>query len=305
MRERKSLQRMKNILITGADSYIGTALEGWLARQPYQDNYHVETLDMQQPEWKLKDFSKFDVVFHVAGIAHSDVRNVSEEVKSLYYQVNTALAVDTAEKAMESGVRQFIFMSSIIVYGESSRVGKKLVITRDMEPKPANFYGDSKLQADIRLEKLNHNEFHVVILRPPMIYGKGSRGNYPKLAALARKIPFFPDIRNERSMLHIDNLCEFIRLMIENDEAGIFYPQNREYVCTAELVREIGRVHGKRIMLLKLLNPFVYLMGRWIGMVNKVFGSLVYEKGMSDYQEFSYCINDFKESVKKTEGNLN
>lgn len=291
-------------MITGADSYIGTSLEQWLIQQPYRDRYHIETLNMKQPEWKQKDFSKFEVVFHVAGIAHSDTGHVSDEMKSRYYKVNTELAVATAKKARKAGVRQFIFMSSIIVYGESSRVGKKLTITRGMNPKPANFYGDSKLQADIRLQQMNDDKFHVVIVRPPMIYGKGSKGNYTRLAALAKKTPFFPDIRNERSMLHIDNLCEFIRFMIDNDESGIFFPQNREYVCTALLVKEIARVHGKKVRLVRMLNPLVYLLGRYHHIVAKVFGSLVYEKEMSGYKGFAYCVNDFKESVKLTEGNL-
>ncbi|MBO1915018.1 NAD-dependent epimerase/dehydratase family protein, partial [Microvirga sp. 3-52] len=83
-------------------------------------------------------------------------------------------------------------------------------------PAPSNFYGDSKLQAENQIKSLNEDSFKVVILRPPMIYGKGSKGNYPKLAKAARKLPVFPNIDNQRSMLHIDNLCEFMKLMIDN-----------------------------------------------------------------------------------------
>jgi len=133
-----------------------------------------------------------------------------------------------------------------------------------------------------------------------MIYGKGSKGNYPKMAKLARKLPVFPDIDNQRSMLHIDNLCEFIRMMIRNSEHGQFFPQNKEYVRTSEMVKLIAAVHGKNIRLTRVLNPALKLLGRFVGQVNKAFGNLVYDKGISEYKE-NYCIRDFKESIKLTE----
>ena len=134
-----------------------------------------------------------------------------------------------------------------------------------------------------------------------MIYGKGSKGNYPKLAKLARKVPVFPDIDNQRSMLHIDNLCEFIKLMIDNKESGLFFPQNKEYVKTSEMVRLIAEVHGKKIRLTKVFNPFIKLMYR-IGTVNKVFGNMVYDKSMSEYDKGNYQLKDLRETVLRTEG---
>ncbi|TAH75068.1 MAG: NAD-dependent epimerase/dehydratase family protein, partial [Anaerolineaceae bacterium] len=239
---------MKRILITGADSYIGTSLEKWLEKYP--DKYTVDTVDMKGEGWRLKSFAGYDVVFHVAGIAH-----VSSDSKreALYYKVNRDLTIETAMKAKFDSVKQFIFMSSIIVYGDiHSSLG---FIDRHMIPTPNNFYGKSKLQAEEGIMKLASEEFKTVILRPPMIYGKGSKGNYPKLAKAAQKLPIFPDIDNERSMLHIDNLCEFIKLIIDNEEDGLFFPQNEEYVKTSELVKTIAEAHGKKIMLTKIFNP--------------------------------------------------
>lgn len=198
---------MKKILITGAGSYIGTSLEHWLAQ--YHSEYKVDTLDMQKDTWRVYDFSAYDVVFHVAGIAHADVGHATEEQKQLYYTVNTELAVETAKKALAAGVKQFLFMSSMIVYGGC----KEKIIIAATKPQPANFYGDSKWQADQRIQELSRNNptFKTVILRPPMIYGKGSKGNYPQLAKMAGKLPIFPKVNNKRSMLYIDNLCECIR----------------------------------------------------------------------------------------------
>ncbi len=284
---------MKKILITGKNSYIGTSLENWLMREP--DNYKVDTVDMKDGSWKEKDFSVYDVVFHVAGIAHV---SSDPKMEDLYYKVNRDLTIETAEKAKAEGVKQFIFMSSIIVYGDSS--SSKRVIDRNTVPTPSNFYGNSKLQAEEGIKDLETADFKIVVLRPPMIYGKGSKGNYPRLANMAKKIPVFPDIDNERSMLHIDNLCEFIKVMIDHEETGLYFPQNKEYVKTSDLVRTIAEVHGKKIIMTKLFNPVLRLMFG-VGIVNKVFGNLVYEKSMSDYDKANYRIRDFKESIDLTE----
>lgn len=286
---------MKNVLITGKNSYVGTSVENWLMKDG--NSYKVDTIDMIDGSWKEKDFSTYDVVFHVAGIAHVSSDPKMEE---LYYKVNRDLTIETAKKAKDEGVKQFIFMSSIIVYGDSSK--EKNIIDRDTIPTPSNFYGDSKLQAEEGLNKLGSDEFKIVVLRPPMIYGKGSKGNYPRLASFARKSPIFPDIENERSMLHIDNLCELIKLMIDNEESGLFFPQNKEYVSTSEIVRTIAEVHGKKIRMTKVFNPILKRM-YGLGVVNKAFGNLVYEMDMSEYGKGEYRVRGFRETIKLTERN--
>ena len=284
---------MKKILITGKNSYIGTSVENWLGKEP--SKYIVDTVDMIDGSWKEKNFSGYDVVFHVSGIAHvsSDPR-----MEELYYKVNRDLAIETAKKAKAEGVKRFIFMSSIIVYGDSS--SSKRFIDRNTVPTPSSFYGNSKLQAEGGIKHLESDTFKIVVLRPPMIYGKGSKGNYPRLANLAKKTPVFPDIDNERSMLHIDNLCEFIKVMIDQEETGVFFPQNAEYVKTSELVKAIAEVHGRKIRMTGLFNPVIRLIFG-IGAVSKVFGNLVYEKSMSDYDKANYRIRDFKKSIELTE----
>ena len=293
---------MKKVLITGAGSYIGTTFETWI--KDHSESIVTDTLDMQVPSWQDKVFRGYDAVFHVAGIAHADVGKVSEEQKALYYKVNTDLTVRCAEKAKTEGVGQFIFMSSIIVYGESAGIGKKRVITKETPLSPANFYGDSKVKAEEGLQKLSADDFKIVILRPPMIYGRGSKGNYPLLAQMAYKLPFFPDVQNERSMLYVGNLCKFISLVIENGDQGVFFPQNDEYVQTGEMVRLIAKAHGKRIRLSKIFTPFLkclsILGGKPGSLADKAFGSLVYEKEMSEYGE-KYQVYGLEESIRLTE----
>lgn len=284
---------MKRILITGKNSYIGTSLEKWLMKEP--DQYSIDTIDMKDESWKEKDFSQYDVVFHAAGIAHvsSDPR-----MEAIYYKVNRDLAIQTAEKAKADKVKQFIFMSSIIVYGDSS--DSKRVIDKNTIPNPSNFYGNSKLQAEKGIKYLESTHFKIVVVRPPMVYGKGSKGNYPRLANMAKKIPIFPSFDNQRSMLHIDNLCEFIKVMIDNEESGLYFPQNKEYVNTSELVYKIAEVHGKKIWMIGWMNWLIRMMFG-LGIINKLFGNLIYEKTMSMYDKTDYRVRDFSKSIELTE----
>lgn len=282
---------MKRILITGKNSYIGNSFEEWIADD---DNFYVEKISLKDDSWKEISFSKFDVILHVAGIAHVSSDSKMEEQ---YYKVNRDLTIEVAKKAKKDGVKQFVFMSSIIVYGDSDKLDGTINVST--VPKPSNFYGNSKLQAEKGIVSLQAHNFNIVIIRPPMIYGKDSKGNYPKLAKLAQVTPIFPNFSNKRSMLHIDNLCEFIRLMIGNSESGLFFPQNKEFVNTSELVQTISKMHGKKIWLTSIFNPLIKKTLKF-ETIKKIFGNLVYEKSMSIYKE-RYQIRDLEDSIKLTE----
>lgn len=287
---------MKKILITGANSYIGMAFENYIKTFP--DEYQIDTVDMIDGTWREKSFSGYDVVYHVAGIAHSDNGKISKEKEELYYKVNTHLAVETAQKAKKDGVKQFIFMSSAIVYGNSAPIGKTKMISLNTPLTPANCYGDSKVQAEKGILPLSDEDFKVVILRPPMIYGKGSKGNYPILEKFAKKLPLFPYVNNQRSMLYIENLIHFVKLMIDNEEKGVFFPQNGEYSNTSEMVKLIGEANGKKVRLVKGFGWAVKFLGLFTGLVNKAFGNLTYEQEISKYKE-NYQVKSLEQSIKE------
>lgn len=294
---------MKKVLITGANSYIGVNFEQY-ASAHYPEELQIDTVDMIDGSWREKDFSPYDVVYHIAGIAHADVGKVTEEIKAKYYAINTDLAIETARKAKTDGVKQFVFMSSSIIYGNSAPYGKLKRITKDTEPKPANFYGDSKWQADKGIRELADDTFITCTLRPPMIYGKGCKGNYPVLSKMARKLPIFPDIKNERSMLYIENLCEFLCQVMIRGEGGIFWPQNAEYSRTSEMVKMVAGIAGHKILVSKAFNwvvgVMVHVPGKVKGLANKAFGNLAYDQEMSKY-EFEYRVVDLKTSIERTE----
>lgn len=297
----------KKILITGADSYIGESFRTYASVN--YPSLEIDTIDMLDGSWREKDFSEYDIVYHVAGIAHADVGNVDEATKAKYYVVNTDLAVEVCKKAKNDGVKKFIFMSSMIVYGESAPYGKKKIIDEHTIPKAANFYGDSKLQADVAVREFADDSFKVIVLRPPMIYGKGSRGNYPVLAKFAKKLPIFPNVKNERSMLYIDNLCELlcqIMLMKEGKEnVVVLTPQNAERTRTSEMVKEIAIVSGKKIWCMNIMKPIVLLgskiPGRIGRLINKAFGNSCYAHNMSIYEGLDYQKINIKESIKRAE----
>lgn len=236
------------------------------------------------------DFSPYDAVFHVAGIAHI---KESSNNRSLYYKVNRDLTYEIAKKAKKYGVLQFVFLSSMSVYGIENGV-----IDKSTPLKPNSAYGESKIEAEQLINKLKGDSFTVATIRPPMVYGNGCRGNYPKLATLALKTPFFPNIENKRSMIYIDNLSEFVKQIIDNRSGGIFFPQNDEYVNTSEMVRLIAEFHGNRVRKTKLFNPALRLLN--VSLVKKVFGDLVYDISMSDYEN-NYRVYGFRETIKLTE----
>ena len=277
---------MKKVLITGVNSYVGNKFAEWIAQYP--DDYEIDKISLKNNEWKKMSFSDYDTVLHVSAIVHQKEDNNNRDI---YYRINSDLTYCIAKKAKNDGVKQFIYFSTMSVYGLD-----RGIISQHTPKKPKNHYGASKLQAENRVRTLEDEEISIAILRPPMIYGKGAKGNYQKLARMAKVAPIFPNINNSRSMLHIDNLSEFLRLLIDNEESGVFFPQNKEYVNTSEMVHTISRIHRKRILMSKLFNPFIHFTIGRINIITKVFGTLVYDKNISTYQ-INYRVREFEKSL--------
>lgn len=281
---------MKRILITGAGSYIGTSFENWVSQWP--EKYQVETIDMRGNDWRDKPFSSYDVIYHIAAIVH-----VKENDTEKYFSVNRDLAVEVAKKAKAEGVKQFIFLSTMGIYGKETGF-----IDENTMPNPMTSYAQSKLEAEELLKGLTNDPFKVATLRPPIVYGKDCRGNYPRLAGMALKLPVFPKVKNERSMIFIDNLSEFVKLVIDKELSGLFFPQNKEYVNTTELVQLIAKIHGKKLKATTAFNPFVSIGIKMSETFGKVFGSFTYDKQMpGGPEELEYETCSFIDSIERTE----
>ena len=274
---------MKKILILGANSYIGTSFEKYI-NENYSGAYEVHRVSLRGAAWQQEDWSGYDSILNVTGKAHADIATLSEEQKREYYTVNCDLAVEAAKKAIADGAGQYIYFSSIIVYGDSSNSRRPIRITADTKPAPSNFYGDSKWQAEQKLQEVftGVNGTHLAILRLPMIYGSGCKGNYKTLIKLADKLPIFPTYHNERSVLRIENLDEHLRTLIDNGEEGIFWPQDEEYRSTPDMVFELAQIAGRHIIPAPWLNPFVrlafYFPGKAGKLARKAFGTLTIDR---------------------------
>lgn len=262
---------MKKVLVTGLSSYIGNSFAEFC-----KDDFIVEKISLRDDGWQDIDFSIYDSILHVAGIAHTS-RNANLE--SLYYNVNVDLTIKIAKKAKRDGVSQFVFLSSIIVYGDNnSPVGTTKIIDKDTKPNPDDFYGDSKLQAENDLKSIEDTKFKIAIIRPPMIYGEGSKGNYSKLVKLAKYSLIFPNIKNQRSVLHIDKLSQELREIILKNQNGLFTPQDENYFCTSQFIKDYRTTLGKKTLLVSVFNPFIRIVSKKVVMLRKMFGSLIYKK---------------------------
>lgn len=282
---------MKNILVFGKDSYIGTNFEKWLNKSK-EGNYNISSISSKDDEWRKEDFSKYDVVFCLAGIAHV---SANKKLEDLYYKVNRDLPIEVATKAKAEGVKQFIFMSSMIIYGADGKIGQFKIIKEDTSKVPIDFYGRSKLEADEAIQKLSDEKFKTIIIRAPMVYGPNCKGNFPKLKKIAKILPIFPDIENNRSMIYIDNLVECIKQNIDNENSGVIYPQNKEYVSTKSIIEAMAKAMNKKMHFVKIFNPILKLLSKKINYINKIFGNKVYDKSLSG--DFSYCVVDFETSI--------
>ncbi|MBR6744135.1 MAG: NAD-dependent epimerase/dehydratase family protein [Clostridia bacterium] len=258
---------MKKILITGANSYIGTSFETYI-KENYPDDYTVDTVDMVDGSWRGKSFAGYDSVFHVAGIAH---RKETKENAHLYYEVNRDLAIETAKKAKADGAGQFIFLSSMSVYGMETGV-----ITKETKPNPKSHYGKSKWQAEQAIASLDSEDFNVCILRPPMVYGEGCKGNYQALVKIAKTLFLLPDYKNERSMISVENLSARVKRCMDERLSGVRFPQDATYVCTCEMIAGIRKKLGKSFKTVKLMNPFIRLCVKCTVKGKKAFGNLIY-----------------------------
>lgn len=280
------------ILVTGKSSFIGNCFAQHAAE--YGGDYHVDLVSVRGDSWKNIDLSKYDCILHAAGIAHV---GYNDDMADEYMAVNRDLTVNIAAAAKQAGVKQFIFLSSIIIYGPAADAGKTRIIKADTVPDPENAYGRSKLEAENGLKALDDDNFHVAILRLPMVYGKGSRGNYALVAKYASLLPVFPLIGGERSAIYVENLAEFIKIAADRRISGIYYPTDAVPVTTPGLLTAVRRARGKKTLLLKVFNPFVRLIGG-MSIARRVFGGLAYSEELTAC-EFDYRLYDLNTAAER------
>lgn len=282
---------MKKVLITGASGYISTHLAAWLGQ--FKQEYEVALLSLRGDSWQKESFAGYDAVVHLAGLAHS---KETERNKLLYTEVNRDLTLSVAHKAKAEGIGRLLFVSTFNVYEPKTEH-----IDENTPLAPVTAYGRSKLEAEERLRELACGGFEVVIVRPPMVYGPDCPGNFARLKGLALRCPVFPSLNNARSMIYIENLCEFLRLCLtvslEDSHTAVYCPQNAGYVSTREIYAQLRHAAGKKARVIGCFNPLVKLLARHSGTLEKVFGNKTCDFALSAPQ-MDYNRLGFEESIK-------
>ena len=241
------------------------------------------------------DFSRYDAVLHVAAIVHQP----HQQDRDLYSRVNRDLPRAICRQAVGQGVKQFVFLSTMGVFGVAPSRGGEGKITASTECRPSSHYGESKLAAERDLQEMQREHpFALSIIRPPMVYGRGCPGNYfHRLMRMGRLLPAFPLARSNRlSMIGIGNLCELLRLIIEGESAGIYCPDDRDGFGTEQRLSAIASLHGRRIRMSRVLG----LPIRWLPWkkLDSLFGDLYYS---DDFNHFGnrYVIDSFRDTVRR------
>lgn len=291
---KSSNRSMKKVMLVGVGGYIGGKFTGYI--KAHYPDWQIDAVDSMDGKWKNADFHGYDAVYNVSGLAHANARKGSEEQ---YYAVNGQLPIDVARKAKGEGVPLFIQMSSQIVYGDMSGLGEEKMITPETVPSEPTIYGKSKMMAERGLGELVDDSFKVSIIRPPLVYSESARDNFPRLVNFAKKSPIFPKLENKQSMVYIDNLCELVRLIIDNNEGGIFYPQQEVYIETSKIVADIAMAVGNKMWQTRIFNPVLRLLSKRIGFIHKAFGSIAYDMAMSNHFDGAYRVVSYEESIQR------
>ena len=290
---------MKKVLIIGKNSYIAKNFICYSSNKEHSE-VEIDGVSASNGEWKEKGFEGYHTVLFLAGKVH---QKETEENKKEYDEINYQLALEIAKKSQESNVSQFIYMSTAAVYGDAGQEKGEVIIDENSPCIPKTAYGISKRKAEMTLLKLEEEQeerkMKVCIVRPPMGYGKGCPGNFMKLYHLALKIPIFPLMHNQRSMIAIDNLCEFLYQVVVKEKSGVYHPQDREYVETSKLVGYMRKANEKGILYVKRFNPFISVAVKMVGTIEKIFGNYVYVKRLSQYEGMEYQVTDVKKVLKK------
>lgn len=293
---------MKKLLIVGVHSYIGTFFKQYIQQNiKYDFPYEITMISASDGEWKKTQLCSFDVILHLSALVH---KKEKKNMKQQYDKINHRLPVELArrfKKERKGKESQFIFFSTAAVYG--SKIEE---VTKQTKTAPETYYAKSKLAAEKELWKMREDSFHIAIIRPPMVYGAGCKGNFTKLVLLSKFALFVPAINNKRSMIYIENLCEYISIIIKKQLEGIYHPQDKKYICTIEWMILMRKLQGKKTGKITVPNCILDFLKNHIRIINKVFGDFYYEREI-DYTdtnsfipESDYCLVEERKALKRS-----
>lgn len=233
---------MSKILITGANSFLGRNFMNSSA------NNDIDEICLIKNKVKEINFSNYSAVLHVAAIVHQTTKIPESE----YLKINTELCLSVAKEAKRQGVKQFVFISTVKVFGEFKP--ERGIWKEDAICEPDDSYGRSKYAAELGLKELIDDNFTVSIIRPPLIYGVGVKANMLSIIKLIDRFPALPlgGIKNKRSFTSIENLVQLIDQVINKNVSGVFLAMDHKPLSTTELSRIIAKHLNKKVWLFSL-----------------------------------------------------
>jgi len=283
---------MHKILITGANSFVGRSY------LKSSDNKYVDEISLIENKPEEIDFSSYDTIIHLAAIVHQSRKIPDSE----YYRVNRDIAIDVAKRAKESGVKQFIFLSTVKVYGDFNAESGPWTETSECHPEDP--YGKSKYEAEIELRKLEDENFTVSIIRTPLVYGKDVRANMLSIMKLVDKLPILPfgKVQNKRSFTYVKNLVGFIDRIIEKRASGVFLAMDSEPLSTTDLVKLIAKYLDKKRILIRIPKFLTGMSKNFIpNIFERLYGSFEMENNITlnklDFQPEYSSEEGIKEMV--------
>lgn len=279
---------MKNVLITGKAGLSSTVKEYLLS-----GGINAECLDVFGDNWKEENFSGYDTIVHVAGVVPGTNTKTDD-----FYSVNTKKTADIAKKAKADGIRHFVFLSSMAVYGVSQKMNEQDgTVDADTPCKPDSDYGKSKLLAENELRKYEDNDFSVALIRVPSIYGEGKTDYIDQYRYLADKLPFIPVCFTglKKSVICVENLCELIRLIVENNTFGIVCPDDGPF-SAVDFCSAIYPQKRKSILAGKIIEFFLRKNDRIVD----YYGAVCYSPKASNIFGGEYRKTSLPEGVRKS-----
>ena len=277
---------VKRLFLTGSTGFIGQRLinavtgEIRVLSREKHPNYNTIICDLQSESIPDLTLNNIDTVFHLAGFSH-DMRDASK-IADLYYKVNVDATVELARLAVESGVKRFVFISSVKAGGGLAS-GK--CINESDQNEPEGVYGKSKREAELKLLKIgNESGMHVSIIRPSLVYGPEAKGNLKlMLSGIARGwFPPLPETGNKRSMIHVDDLVRALLLVADDDRANgeIFIATDGTPHSSREIYDAMCNIVGRSIpkwnLPKALFNIASLISSRIKYKINKLLGDECY-----------------------------
>jgi len=251
-----------NLLVTGSSGYIGRSFI-----TTHQNHYHINTFSLRTDDLNSLSLDGIDTILHCAALVHRTDVNSPES----YRKINRDYPVELAQKAKEAGVKHFVFLSTVAVYGE-----KEGIYDEFSPASPVTLYAKSKYDAENALRALESDTFKLSIVRPAMVYGKDAPGNMQRLITLVDRVPILPfgKIENKRHFVSIDNLTALLSHIIDQHAEGCFVAADDTPVSTTYLTEKIALHLHRKIQLISLPQPVrAFIRYYRPNLYQKLFGS--------------------------------